>query len=343
MDLMFPYDTVILTVIDCNTRYAYARLLKSKEKKDVVPAMRSIFKECRPVLVQSDNGGEFLNDEARKVYTELGVTHQTVEKGDHRGQGMIERFNQTLRSRITTFKDSGGDWKKHLQDLMENYNHRDNRSIHMEPAEATEFTGLYDRYLQQQRARAKDTFKVGDTVRKLIQKQNFEKGRDRYTQDTFTIVGRSGNGWDLSDGSHKLYYQLQYIKGVAFKAPMNLEQEREAIQQGKSLVRKKRKEGVMLEEPIEFDGAIVIGTKIQNEGHMGHVVEYKKSRRGNPLLTSDWWVQYDKKPYPQNADDKGLEDMTLKEIGAYSINESDTVRDLMNRAIREEKKPVFDV
>ena len=292
-DLVFIEGTPVLNLIDCNSRFSYATVLKNKEGATVAKALEPIVKESHMQYLQTDNGKEFLNKQVKDVLEKYGVIFNTVEPGNHRGQGMIERMNQTLRNLITQWATRGGDWKKDLQDLVFSYNHRTNRAIHMDPADATEETGLYDRYLQQGRARAKDTFKIGDLVRKLIQKNTFEKGRHKYSQETFTIVGRSGNGWDLSDGSHKLYYELQFIKGVAEPIPLNREKEAEVAKKTATVTRRTRKEGLesivksgakdivavpvvrKAKEKIVFDASLV-GRYVLRKGVRGKVVKYDK-------------------------------------------------------------------
>jgi hypothetical protein len=168
---MFVKDTPILCVINVNSRYAYAYALKNKGSKGVAEALSIFLRQCVPrspcEFLQTDNGSEFLNRDVAKVLKSEGVTHTTVEAGDHRGQSYVERFNQTLRRLIQVWTDTTGlSWSAVLPQLIENYNNRYHRTIMMPPSQADDFTGMYLKQIQYQQARKQlAKLSVGDSVR----------------------------------------------------------------------------------------------------------------------------------------------------------------------------------
>ena len=58
--------------------------------------MQNIFVQERPILIQFDNGTEFLNEKFQNLLAEKNVRLITVDVGDHNRQGIVERFNRTL-------------------------------------------------------------------------------------------------------------------------------------------------------------------------------------------------------------------------------------------------------
>ena len=58
--------------------------------------MGSILMKTKPLLIQSDNGTEFISKEFQHVLNKHNVRHVTVIAGDHNRQSIVERFNWSL-------------------------------------------------------------------------------------------------------------------------------------------------------------------------------------------------------------------------------------------------------
>ena len=318
----------ILSVIDINSKYAYAYLLKSKSAPDVAAAMAKFLRDCKTRsechFLQTDNGNEFLNSAVNKVLAD--VAHSTVDVGDHRGQSVVERFNQTLRRLITLYTDATDlDWKKVLSALVENYNHRKQLGIGMKPADADDLTGFAKKGLQYDAAKAQfDKIKVGDTVRKLLNRDTFDKGRQRWSKQEYEIVGVDHNRFLLNDGSKLRHYELQVIpKDTVKTVRRDVDEERKALKKLGKQKRAQKKSGVA-ENKDTFDGNQFVGRKVRvpawhfdeykgNRDYVltffgGKVVSYKKSR-GDPRKNYDWTVEYE---------GGGTETMNLAELERFS-------------------------
>jgi transposase InsO family protein len=74
--------------VDVFSRKAYVVAIKSKS--DTTEAMRFILAARKPMLVQSDNGTEFLNNSFQSLLKENKVRQITVNVGDHNRQSLIE-------------------------------------------------------------------------------------------------------------------------------------------------------------------------------------------------------------------------------------------------------------
>ena len=65
-------------------------------KSDTTDAMKLILDVQKAILIQSNNGTEFVNGNFQSLLQSKGVCHITVNVGNHSRHGLIERFNRTL-------------------------------------------------------------------------------------------------------------------------------------------------------------------------------------------------------------------------------------------------------
>jgi len=64
----------ILTVVDVFSKYLWARPLKNKSAEEVKEAFSCIFKERRPIVLQTDNSKEFKNTVLADYLSLWGIT-----------------------------------------------------------------------------------------------------------------------------------------------------------------------------------------------------------------------------------------------------------------------------
>jgi len=93
----------LLCGIDVFSRKSF--VVAMKRKSDTTIAMKLILDVQKPILIQSDNGTEFLNHSFQNLLQAKGVRHITVNVGDHNRQGLIERFNRTLDCLLSRIKE----------------------------------------------------------------------------------------------------------------------------------------------------------------------------------------------------------------------------------------------
>ena len=180
-----PYR-YILVVIDCFSRYAWTRPLKTKTAEESASALDSILSEMpyRPRFFASDQGNEFsiANEFLRKilvdkykmkVYTLRGATKSSI----------VERWNRTFKTRIERYftLTKSKNWVKVLQNFTRNINNSINRSIEIAPADV-DFSNaneirkrLYPKMLNPKPCR----FRPGDIVRIALDKNLFQKGYEK--------------------------------------------------------------------------------------------------------------------------------------------------------------------
>ena len=164
-DLLFlPHDSVpigrskrrkiykyALTVVDVASRYKDAEPLSSKYSDEVAKAFTNIYKRALkwPKLLQVDPGREFMGD-VNKLMESHKVKIRRGEKGLHRAQGIVERFNRTLAERLfghqyaqeILLEARGGknvrstEWVKRLPDVIKALNDETTRLTGMQPSKA---------------------------------------------------------------------------------------------------------------------------------------------------------------------------------------------------------------
>jgi transposase InsO family protein len=123
----------LLCVVDVFSRKGFVAALKSKS--ETTQAMKNILAKQKPILIQSDNGTEFLNKSFQGLLKSVNVRHITVDVGNHRRQGIVERFNKTIENLISRYQESRNTnrYIEILDNLVYNYNHSYHRAINETP------------------------------------------------------------------------------------------------------------------------------------------------------------------------------------------------------------------
>jgi transposase InsO family protein len=194
----------LLCVVDVFSRKGFVAALKSKS--ETTQAMKNILAKQKPILIQSDNGTEFLNKSFQGLLKSVNVRHITVDVGNHRRQGIVERFNKTIENLISRYQESRNTnrYIEILDNLVYNYNHSYHRAINETPK------NKYNMNLNSGFIKAfqfNNQIKIGDRVRILKDKMTFQKGYEPIFSKTIYIV-HSGDGYT---------FKLQTEEGIKLK------------------------------------------------------------------------------------------------------------------------------
>jgi hypothetical protein len=202
----------LLTCIDVLSKYAWVIPLGSKHARSVKIAFQEIFKERKPLKLQTDLGSEFINDLVQNYMKEVGVQQFFTWNPDIKAS-IVERFNRTIKQKLykyMTYKDT----KRYidvLPDMVHSYNNTYHRSIKMTPTEASKpenekrawqnlYSGRISEKEQEGRKEgrkkrggvAKFKYQVGDYVRLSEERRVFQKGyKQRWTEEVYRIVKQS--------------------------------------------------------------------------------------------------------------------------------------------------------
>ena len=110
----------ILTIVDYATRYPEAIPLRSVSSKTVADAIFQYF--CRmgiPQELVSDQGSNFVGRLMTQLYEQLGITKIKTSVYHPEGNGLVERFNGTLKAMLKKFaQERVQSWDKFLPYLL---------------------------------------------------------------------------------------------------------------------------------------------------------------------------------------------------------------------------------
>ncbi len=184
----------ILTMIDVFSRFAFAEALEDKEAKSVLMAFKKISKDVKITRLQSDNGSEFIDQGFKNYLASRNIKQFLTVPGKPQTNGVIERFNGTLKSMLqkditATFDNN---WSAKLQTYINNYNNSYHETIKMTPAQAkvntgTAFKNVTDTATKHTGRKIID-IKVGDTVRRKKFKGKLEKHSTvNWTHKTYIV------------------------------------------------------------------------------------------------------------------------------------------------------------
>jgi len=174
----------VLTIIDCFSKYAIARPLKSKTALELLKVFKKIFKNRKPQKLRSDKGGEFDNKYFKKFCLTNDINYFTTQNHDIKC-AIVERFNRTLKSKLFRYFTLNGTRKYNdvLQQIIDSYNNSIHRSIGMTPNdvkpenEQIVFENLYntpnlERFIKGSKVKQ---LNIGDSVRRKYELSSFDK------------------------------------------------------------------------------------------------------------------------------------------------------------------------
>lgn len=110
----------ILTVVDYATRYPEAFPLRKTHSKAIADALISLFVRVDiPQEIVSDQGANLISKLMSQLYEELGIINIKTSVYNPQANGLVERFNGTLKTMLRKFAgDSVTDWDKYLPYLL---------------------------------------------------------------------------------------------------------------------------------------------------------------------------------------------------------------------------------
>ena len=172
----------ILLVIDVFSKVIYVEPLKRKTGDLTADAMDKILQRCDtpPVMLVTDGGKEFFNSHFRKVAYSYNINHFRTPTKTKWKASVAERANRTIKTRIQrwmthTRKKS---WISVYRQIVENYNKTPHSSHKLAPLDVSSENRriVYQRLYPNSLITVECRLKKGDKVRKLREKEEYEKG-----------------------------------------------------------------------------------------------------------------------------------------------------------------------
>ena len=115
MDLMFLKNAdlnlgyhILFNIIEINTKYVQCFALKNKQTQTIIDILYSFVDEAKNFdSVSFDSGSEFNNQYVKEFLEDYGtkiyIFNKSTEDYSHNQLMIIERFNRTLRDKITKY------------------------------------------------------------------------------------------------------------------------------------------------------------------------------------------------------------------------------------------------
>lgn len=188
----------LLTCIDCFSRKAYVRGIKSKHGQVVTKAMEDIIrggKFPRGFKLQSDRGREFLNQYFQNLCQKYDI-HHFQSNSPFKCQ-IVERFQRTLRKLLGKFMTHKNtlSYIDNLKQIIATYNNTPHSTLrHLSPNDITKenekqvWNMLYSKHISD-RGKASPKFRKGEFVRTQRKRNMFDTKETEpgWTQKLFQI------------------------------------------------------------------------------------------------------------------------------------------------------------
>jgi hypothetical protein len=190
----------ILTAVDIFSKKAVALPLKQKSQASTVKVMDKLLDFYDVIsVIQTDNGKEF---DLPQFYDTYSIKHLTSKAYTPQSQGIVERFNGTIKRLIAKNQEITGKktWIADLPTLINNYNN----SIH-DITKATpdnvqindvevkkKLQNVKTSAVQMRMRKIEEILDVGSKVRVKLVKTSFDKkAANNYTKTIYTIFKKT--------------------------------------------------------------------------------------------------------------------------------------------------------
>jgi hypothetical protein len=214
----------LLTVIDCFSKYAWAKPIKKKNSEEIVKSFELIFRERKPSKLQTDKGKEFINKTFQNYLKQNNIIWFSTDSEFK--ASIVERFNRTLKTKMWKFFTQVGNrkWIDIVDDLVYNYNNSFHNSIKMTPKEGSirsnEKIVYHNLYPSKIFVNKLSKFKIGDTVRISKHKSTFDKGYlPNWTTEIFTVskvLNTNPISYKIKDYNNEevtgIFYEQELVK-----------------------------------------------------------------------------------------------------------------------------------
>ena len=205
-------DKIVLNCVDRFSKFAYSRILRNKTAKQVVNALKSIFRNDKPNTIISDNGPEFKSIITQDFLKDHDVKQFFSTPHQPQSNGLVENFNKQMKSIFKKMTYQKTDQKTTftqpiLNRILKAYNTSYHSVIDMTPTDAKKPENKADVL----KANEKNV-SVG---MKTIQKDDLEKGDQvRVSQSKFQDkkTKQYRTNW-----SEEIFFIKQVMRGKGLK------------------------------------------------------------------------------------------------------------------------------
>lgn len=213
-----------LVIIDIYSRYLWVIPIKKKTGTDVLEGFKKA--GIKPRQITSDSGSEFLNSTFQQYLKKIGTEHRTVKIGDHNSLGIVDRVIRTIREKLRVLWEINNnfDWVSHIDKIVSQYNQTEHSTIKNTPYSV--IRGKMENEQKITGSKLLRKFPLGTRVRKLLQRNAFEKGGQQWSKEIYTVKGFDHLKVILNDDTpwsprELQITTLQETKGKNYKEKLN--------------------------------------------------------------------------------------------------------------------------
>lgn len=125
----------IFTFIDSFSKFGWSYPSKRKDAICFSSCFeKHIFTEGVWEILHTDNGGEFVNNEVNEITNRYKIKHVRGRPYHPQSQGVVERFNKTIKRRLrATLNSNDNNWVDHLDRIVYYYNNNKHRATGIKP------------------------------------------------------------------------------------------------------------------------------------------------------------------------------------------------------------------
>jgi len=125
----------LLNVIDIFSQYAWSVSRQEKTGASITTALKYLFRDTKPITIQSDKGTEFVNATVQQYLKRQDVNFHTTHNPDIKG-AIIERFNRTMNTKMYKYftKNNTYRYSYVVHKLVASYDNSVRSTIRMPPS-----------------------------------------------------------------------------------------------------------------------------------------------------------------------------------------------------------------
>ena len=251
----------LLVCVDVFSRLAFVVPMKNKTSNTIVESFREVLDLVEPTIINCDNGSEFINQSFKDLLIKRGITVNYVNVQDHHKLGIVDRFVRTLREKINKYMAMYNTTKyiDVLPKIVNNYNNSYHSGIKKKPIEVTDEDEKVNELTRKKYKKAKQEevkFNIGDKVRYILNKKQFEKGTlSKFSKIVHEIISHTEHTYTLDNDKTYKYYELQKVTEAQKLDKETKGPSREQMSRERSVQRKIRQEGIQMDNIINHPRA----------------------------------------------------------------------------------------
>ena len=207
----------ILILIDCFTKMLYVAPMKRKDADHSAQAFNAIFDQFDrfPINLVTDGGKEFFNKEVQKVFDNYGINHYKCPTKTKTKASVAERVIRTMKSKFERYfyKTKTHNWTDVLDQFVQNYNSVPHSSHGLPPQDVNDENRetVYKRLYPNKNITVVCKLKLGDKVRIIREKDEFEKGyTENWSEEIYQI-------YKVFQSNEVCWYKVQNLNGEKLK------------------------------------------------------------------------------------------------------------------------------